>query len=224
MFPFRNLPNSYGPQGLQTQPSFTQDLRQRFQDLRISPPLDLYLFPIKNQTQPPTQMLSLTNPPNPTSTDTWILLMSSPNNPSTNCTFLHVWKIRQGPGPIPGSPFTYISDTPRLNRPLSSEPFIAAGTCNLTQHKIGRVSSSQHDVVLRTAETATMVATNKMLPWVMIFLLALEEAGLVHEGTRTYYDRFVEPFWPEIEEAMRGLGIMAGREELVRRLREMGQR
>ncbi|KAL4943165.1 hypothetical protein BDV06DRAFT_221504 [Aspergillus oleicola] len=176
-----------------------------FENLRISPTLDLYLIP--------SQDLRGTIDTK-TTTKHWIIILSS--STSYKCTSLHIHKVREG------SRTYYFSGSISRNEPLFSDAVIASGITNLTQFKLCKVSETLYEEIINIAATAMATANNKKLPWTMSFLLALEEARLVPDGTRTYYDRFCEPFWDEIEETMRDLGMDGRRESLVAKVREMG--
>ncbi|KAL4964472.1 uncharacterized protein BDV14DRAFT_200754 [Aspergillus stella-maris] len=176
---------------------------RNFSNLRISPTLDLYLLPCR----------SLSTPQTPTTH--WILILSPSNTPGRRCTYLHIHKVREGPKTH------YFAGTLSHNEPppQSSPLILQSGISNLTQFKLCKVPETLHEEVITIAASSLANANIKRLPWTMSFLLALEEARFVPDGTRTYYDRFCEPFWDEIEETMRDLGLDARRESLVAMMR-----
>ncbi|KAL4795610.1 hypothetical protein BDV19DRAFT_388932 [Aspergillus venezuelensis] len=178
-----------------------------FSNLRISPTLDLYLLPCRDPSTPQT------------STSHWILILSPSS--SRHCTYLHIHKVREG------SKTWYFAGSLSRNEPQPqySETIMSSRITNLTQFKLCKVPETLHEEVINIAGTSIANANVKRLPWTMSFLLALEEAKFVPDGTRTYYDRFCEPFWDEIEETMRDLGLDARRESLVAMMRAAdGQR
>ncbi|KAL4950813.1 hypothetical protein BDW69DRAFT_186993 [Aspergillus filifer] len=182
-------------------PPFPSILLRSFENLRISPTLDLYLLPSRDPSTPQR------------TTTHWILILSPSS--TRRCTYLHVHKVREG------SKSRYFAGSLSRNEPLYSDAVVGSGVINLTQFKLCKVPETLHEEVINIAASSLANANAKRLPWTMSFLLALEEAKFVPDGTRTYYDRFCEPFWDEIEETMRDLGLDARRESLVAMMRAL---